>query len=88
MLLSLRIRHTGDAETIKRIQDAVDAHGPLKSFSISLHAWQERPPASHWKKREQSREYRSGNRLRDYQLEGVNWLLFNWYNRWVTGTAW
>uniref|UniRef100_A0A8C9TMH5 Chromodomain helicase DNA binding protein 9 n=1 Tax=Scleropages formosus TaxID=113540 RepID=A0A8C9TMH5_SCLFO len=41
----------------------------------------ERPPASHWKKREQSREYRNGNRLRDYQLEGVNWLLFNWYNR-------
>uniref|UniRef100_A0A8B9L3E0 Chromodomain helicase DNA binding protein 9 n=1 Tax=Astyanax mexicanus TaxID=7994 RepID=A0A8B9L3E0_ASTMX len=41
----------------------------------------ERPPASHWKKLEQSREYRNGNSLRDYQLEGVNWLLFNWYNR-------
>uniref|UniRef100_W5MK45 Chromodomain helicase DNA binding protein 9 n=1 Tax=Lepisosteus oculatus TaxID=7918 RepID=W5MK45_LEPOC len=41
----------------------------------------ERPPASMWKKTEQSREYRNGNRLRDYQLEGVNWLLFNWYNR-------
>uniref|UniRef100_A0A8B9L5L2 Chromodomain helicase DNA binding protein 9 n=1 Tax=Astyanax mexicanus TaxID=7994 RepID=A0A8B9L5L2_ASTMX len=40
-----------------------------------------RPPASHWKKLEQSREYRNGNSLRDYQLEGVNWLLFNWYNR-------
>uniref|UniRef100_A0A3B1IFN2 Uncharacterized protein n=1 Tax=Astyanax mexicanus TaxID=7994 RepID=A0A3B1IFN2_ASTMX len=34
-----------------------------------------------WKKLEQSREYRSGNTLREYQLEGVNWLLFNWYNR-------
>uniref|UniRef100_A0A671LM69 Chromodomain-helicase-DNA-binding protein 9-like n=1 Tax=Sinocyclocheilus anshuiensis TaxID=1608454 RepID=A0A671LM69_9TELE len=41
----------------------------------------ERPPASHWKKRGQSREYFNGNCLRDYQLEGVNWLLFNWYNR-------
>ncbi|XP_066511346.1 chromodomain-helicase-DNA-binding protein 9-like isoform X2 [Hoplias malabaricus] len=41
----------------------------------------ERPPASHWKKLEQSREYRNGNSLRDYQLEGLNWLLFNWYNR-------
>ncbi|XP_051510928.1 chromodomain-helicase-DNA-binding protein 9-like isoform X2 [Myxocyprinus asiaticus] len=41
----------------------------------------ERPPASHWKKRAQSREYCNGNCLRDYQLEGVNWLLFNWYNR-------
>ncbi|XP_072544368.1 chromodomain-helicase-DNA-binding protein 8 [Salminus brasiliensis] len=40
-----------------------------------------RPPASSWKKLEQSREYRSGNTLREYQLEGVNWLLFNWYNR-------
>ncbi|XP_076856036.1 chromodomain-helicase-DNA-binding protein 9 isoform X2 [Brachyhypopomus gauderio] len=41
----------------------------------------ERPPAAHWKKREHSREYRNANSLRDYQLEGVNWLLFNWYNR-------
>ncbi|TKS69801.1 Chromodomain-helicase-DNA-binding protein 7 [Collichthys lucidus] len=41
----------------------------------------DRPPANLWKKREQSREYRNGNSLRDYQLEGVNWLLFNWYNR-------
>ncbi|XP_076828846.1 LOW QUALITY PROTEIN: chromodomain-helicase-DNA-binding protein 8 [Brachyhypopomus gauderio] len=40
-----------------------------------------RPPASAWKKLEQSREYRSANTLREYQLEGVNWLLFNWYNR-------
>ncbi|XP_030629653.1 chromodomain-helicase-DNA-binding protein 8 [Chanos chanos] len=40
-----------------------------------------RPPASAWKKLEESREYKSGNTLREYQLEGVNWLLFNWYNR-------
>ncbi|XP_023688336.2 chromodomain-helicase-DNA-binding protein 8 isoform X1 [Paramormyrops kingsleyae] len=40
-----------------------------------------RPPASCWKKLEESREYKNGNALREYQLEGVNWLLFNWYNR-------
>ncbi|KAJ8366948.1 hypothetical protein AAFF_G00336370 [Aldrovandia affinis] len=40
-----------------------------------------RPPASAWKKLEESREYKNGNTLREYQLEGVNWLLFNWYNR-------
>ncbi|XP_069490011.1 chromodomain-helicase-DNA-binding protein 8 isoform X3 [Ambystoma mexicanum] len=40
-----------------------------------------RPPATAWKKLEHSREYQNGNELRDYQLEGVNWLLFNWYNR-------
>ncbi|KAF7648394.1 hypothetical protein LDENG_00157570 [Lucifuga dentata] len=40
-----------------------------------------RPPASSWKKLEEYREYKNGNTLREYQLEGVNWLLFNWYNR-------
>ncbi|XP_057189568.1 chromodomain-helicase-DNA-binding protein 8 isoform X2 [Triplophysa rosa] len=40
-----------------------------------------RPPASSWKKLDESREYKNGNQLREYQLEGVNWLLFNWYNR-------
>uniref|UniRef100_A0A8C5SHN0 DNA helicase n=1 Tax=Laticauda laticaudata TaxID=8630 RepID=A0A8C5SHN0_LATLA len=41
----------------------------------------ERPPADDWKKSECSREYKNNNKLREYQLEGVNWLLFNWYNR-------
>ncbi|KAJ7395622.1 Chromodomain-helicase-DNA-binding protein 7 [Pitangus sulphuratus] len=41
----------------------------------------ERPPADDWKKSESSREYKNNNKLREYQLEGVNWLLFNWYNR-------
>ncbi|XP_076018245.1 chromodomain-helicase-DNA-binding protein 8 isoform X3 [Genypterus blacodes] len=40
-----------------------------------------RPTASAWKKLEETREYINGNTLREYQLEGVNWLLFNWYNR-------
>ncbi|XP_066558180.1 chromodomain-helicase-DNA-binding protein 6-like isoform X1 [Amia ocellicauda] len=41
----------------------------------------ERPPPDQWKKLEISRDYRNGNELREYQLEGMNWLLFNWYNR-------
>ncbi|GCC43975.1 hypothetical protein chiPu_0028174, partial [Chiloscyllium punctatum] len=40
----------------------------------------ERPPAKAWKKLALFREYKNSNRLREYQLEGVNWLLFNWYN--------
>uniref|UniRef100_A0A3B4UG13 Chromodomain helicase DNA binding protein 8 n=1 Tax=Seriola dumerili TaxID=41447 RepID=A0A3B4UG13_SERDU len=40
-----------------------------------------RPQASSWKKLEETREYKNGNILREYQLEGVNWLLFNWYNQ-------
>lgn len=69
------------------------SHGPrplvpplgcsLTPFALT----QERPLASQWKKRGESREYRNGNRLRDYQLEGVNWLLFNWYNRSVTAVT-
>lgn len=41
----------------------------------------DRPPPNTWKKIEHSREYKNGNQLREYQLEGLNWLLFNWYNR-------
>uniref|UniRef100_A0A7N8XI17 Chromodomain helicase DNA binding protein 7 n=1 Tax=Mastacembelus armatus TaxID=205130 RepID=A0A7N8XI17_9TELE len=40
----------------------------------------DRPPAADWKRLESSREYRNGNALREYQLEGLNWLTFNWYN--------
>ncbi|TRZ06421.1 hypothetical protein HGM15179_020686, partial [Zosterops borbonicus] len=42
---------------------------------------QPRPQAGAWKKLEASHEYKNHNQLREYQLEGVNWLLFNWYNR-------
>ncbi|XP_042563774.1 chromodomain-helicase-DNA-binding protein 6 isoform X2 [Clupea harengus] len=41
----------------------------------------ERPPPGQWHKLRTSRDYRNGNELREYQLEGMNWLLFNWYNR-------
>uniref|UniRef100_A0A669D2Y8 Chromodomain helicase DNA binding protein 6 n=1 Tax=Oreochromis niloticus TaxID=8128 RepID=A0A669D2Y8_ORENI len=41
----------------------------------------ERPSPEKWQKLERSRDYRNGNQLREYQLEGMNWLLFNWYNR-------
>lgn len=49
--------------------------------SFFLFLCQARPPAGSWKKLEETREYKNGNTLREYQLEGVNWLLFNWYNR-------
>ncbi|XP_008406537.1 chromodomain-helicase-DNA-binding protein 6 isoform X3 [Poecilia reticulata] len=41
----------------------------------------ERPAPDKWQKLERSRDYRNGNQLREYQLEGMNWLMFNWYNR-------
>ncbi len=40
-----------------------------------------RPESSQWSKMESSdRCYKNANSLRDYQLEGVNWLSFCWYN--------
>ncbi|XP_072297015.1 chromodomain-helicase-DNA-binding protein 7 [Eucyclogobius newberryi] len=40
----------------------------------------DRPHTADWKKLEGSRDYRNANALREYQLEGLNWLTFNWYN--------
>lgn len=33
-----------------------------------------------WEKLPVSPEYKDNNKLRDYQLEGVNWLMFSWCN--------
>uniref|UniRef100_A0A452TDP0 Chromodomain helicase DNA binding protein 8 n=1 Tax=Ursus maritimus TaxID=29073 RepID=A0A452TDP0_URSMA len=60
----------GKIREFKRIQSR---HPELKRVN--------RPQASAWKKLELSHEYKNRNQLREYQLEGVNWLLFNWYNR-------
>lgn len=49
-------------------------------INITISCVQDRPLAADWKKLESSREYRNGNALREYQLEGLNWLTFNWYN--------
>uniref|UniRef100_A0A6P7GKH5 Chromodomain-helicase-DNA-binding protein 6 isoform X2 n=1 Tax=Diabrotica virgifera virgifera TaxID=50390 RepID=A0A6P7GKH5_DIAVI len=39
-----------------------------------------RPSPEQWTKLEKSPIYKSGNSLREYQLEGLNWLLFSWFN--------
>ncbi|XP_071490043.1 uncharacterized protein [Diadema antillarum] len=39
-----------------------------------------RPKASDWKKLDKSPKYKDANVLREYQLEGVNWLTFSWAN--------
>jgi SNF2 family DNA or RNA helicase len=30
---------------------------------------------------QESPAYKGGNQLLDYQLEGLNWMVFNYYNR-------
>ena len=42
--------------------------------------YKKRPRKGEWKKWETTPTYKNGNYLRPYQLEGVNWLLFSWYN--------
>ncbi|XP_071091615.1 chromodomain-helicase-DNA-binding protein 8-like isoform X2 [Haliotis cracherodii] len=39
-----------------------------------------RPKPGQWEKLDETRSYKGGNTLREYQLEGVNWLTFCWYN--------
>ncbi|ALC38544.1 kis [Drosophila busckii] len=39
-----------------------------------------RPHPEQWKKLEKTPIYKAGNSLRPYQLEGLNWLKFSWYN--------
>ena len=36
---------------------------------------------SDWKALAKTHTYKNGNTLREYQLEGVNWLTFSWYKR-------
>ncbi|XP_064639881.1 chromodomain-helicase-DNA-binding protein 7-like isoform X2 [Lineus longissimus] len=40
-----------------------------------------RPTPSEWKKLDKTRTYKNDNTLREYQLEGVNWLTFCYYNK-------
>lgn len=40
-----------------------------------------KPKPDDWEKVPENTTYKNGNELRDYQHEGVNWLLFCWFNR-------
>ncbi|CAH1277555.1 CHD9 [Branchiostoma lanceolatum] len=40
-----------------------------------------RPEQEAWHQLDPNVTYKNDNKLREYQMEGVNWLLFNWYNR-------
>ena len=39
-----------------------------------------RPKQDRWNCQRESRIYKNGNNLREYQLEGINWLTFCWLN--------
>lgn len=48
---------------------------------MALRQFRPRPYPHEWCKMAASPVYKEGNTLRDYQLEGVNWLTFCWCNR-------
>ncbi|KAJ3193623.1 choline dehydrogenase 7 [Irineochytrium annulatum] len=52
----------------------------------SLTTINNRPPAAEWRVMEESPTYKSANKLRPYQLEGLNWLLF-WLGKTVQSTV-
>uniref|UniRef100_A0A669AYM1 Chromodomain helicase DNA binding protein 6 n=1 Tax=Oreochromis niloticus TaxID=8128 RepID=A0A669AYM1_ORENI len=66
-------------EATWELQEDLDPE-KIKEFE-EIQKLPERPSPEKWQKLERSRDYRNGNQLREYQLEGMNWLLFNWYNR-------
>ena len=39
-----------------------------------------RPSLNLYQKVSSDIEYKNGNQLRSYQVEGINWLLWNWIN--------
>ncbi len=47
---------------------------------LSFQPQNKKPKPEDWKKLDESPTYKGGNRLREYQLEGINWLLFSWFN--------
>jgi len=42
-----------------------------------------RPNPKDWQQITETVIYKNDNILRDYQLEGLNWLTFSYYNRYV-----
>ncbi|XP_075701736.1 chromodomain-helicase-DNA-binding protein 6 isoform X2 [Rhinoderma darwinii] len=69
-------------ESTWELEEDVDP-GKVKEFEVLqvVPDLNERPSCESWQKLECTRIYKNNNLLREYQLEGMNWLLFNWYNR-------
>ncbi|EGF78368.1 hypothetical protein BATDEDRAFT_35805 [Batrachochytrium dendrobatidis JAM81] len=67
-----------DADKIAEYYDR-NALKPIKRLSYNLIGRSR--PACCWVKLEDSPIYKNDNMLRSYQLEGLDWLMFCWYNK-------
>lgn len=52
---------------------------PLTALTLQMEI-PPHPEASEFQVLGASPQYKNDNTLRSYQLEGLNWLRFNWYN--------
>lgn len=74
---------------LKEFHARNDVVDPCKLVSLNLSVnkssnfqkERSRPDPAEWVKLPEGKEYKYENTLRDYQYEGVNWLLFCYYNR-------
>lgn len=73
-------------ESTWELEDDIDTQKVANYFKFNKpppkDQWKskKRPKAHEWVKLEKSPVYNSNNTLRAYQLEGLNWLNFSWYN--------
>ena len=53
---------------------------PFPSLSLCVQ-YVKRPPPNKFKPIKEEMQYKGDNHLRAYQMEGLNWLMFNYYIR-------
>jgi len=70
-------------DTLKEDQWAIDEFRKRdKAPRVSDMRVPPRPPPNEFQKiSNESMQFKDGNELRSYQIEGVNWMIFSWFNR-------
>ncbi|VDN01887.1 unnamed protein product [Thelazia callipaeda] len=62
-------------------QDKIEAYKQRNAYNPLKVKLKPRPSASDWRKIPEDIIFKDGNQLREYQFEGVNWLLYCYYNK-------
>ena len=70
-----------DFQDTLKVQQFLTHSLPPTSEQVHQRLHPVRPPPSSWAKLSETSEYKNGNLLRPWQVEGVSWLLYSWYNR-------
>ena len=83
LILIVRWVERSTLMTIKKYRTrlfALKENETLLSFVFFFLQPKKKPTATEWVKLDESPVFKNDNTLREYQLEGLNWLLFSWYN--------